>query len=79
MRRFIMVRYYFTCFSYALRVVSPPCVLTPILVGLTEVRYQVDWILSLNVYRASGDVSPLVRTDRIKPDTPSAVRPLFLL
>jgi len=30
----------------------------------------VGWILSLNVYRASGDASlPVVRTDWIKPDT----------
>lgn len=82
MRRFIMACCsFFFRFLCALSLVSPPHTLTKIRAGLTEFRHEVGWILSLNVYSASGDAFlPVVRADRDQTrhrlSRPSVVSPL---
>jgi len=55
-----MTHYFFSCLLCALSMVSPLHILTAILAGLTEVRHEADWVLLLNAFRTSRDVSFLL-------------------
>ena len=77
-----MARYSFSCFLCALSMVSEPSILSATLAMLISVCHQVGWVLSLNVYGASGRCLLFCCSSQTGSNpTPnaSAARQLFLL